>query len=284
MRALLRPLSDDAGKDQRGRVVIVGGSARYPGALLIACRAALRCGAGVVTAAAARSVTEQVAGLDPNVTLFPLAEAQPGAVAVGAAAQLSQFLGERIRALVVGPGLAHSTSTDEFVLAVLRNARSVPTVVDADGLNALARAEDAARALPTRCVLTPHDGEAARLTGQVVPKGAQRIAFAERFARDWKCVVALKGPVTVVSDGKRTLVHDAPNAVLGIGGSGDALCGAIAAFLARGLAPLAATVAGVWVHGRAGALLAGEIGQSGALATEIADALPRALREVHRGR
>lgn len=284
MRALLKPLSDDAGKDQRGRVVVVGGSARYPGALLIACRAALRCGAGVVTAAAARSVTESVAGLDPNVTLFPLAEGQPGAVAVGAAAQLSQFLGERIRALVVGPGLAHSTSTDEFVLALLRNARSIPTVVDADGLNALARAEEGARALPARCVLTPHDGEAARLTGQVVPKGAQRVAFAERFARDWKCVVVLKGAVTVVSDGKRTLVHDAPNAALGVGGSGDALCGAVGAFLARGLPPLAAAVSAVWVHGRAGALLAGETGQSGALATEIADALPRALREVHRGR
>jgi len=263
---------------------VVGGSSRYPGALLIACRAASRCGAGVVTAAAARSVCEAIAGIDPNVTLFPLAEAQPGAVAVGAAAQLSQFLGERIRALVIGPGLAHSTSTDEFVLAVLRNAKSVPTVVDADGLNALARSDDGLRSLPGRCILTPHDGEAARLSGQVVPKGAQRVAFAARAARDWKCVVVLKGPVTVVSDGKRTLVHDAPNAALGVAGSGDALSGAIAAFLARGLAPLAAAIAGVWVHGRAGALLAAEIGQSGALATEIADALPRALREVHRGR
>lgn len=284
MRALLKPLSDDAGKDQRGRVVIIGGSARYPGALLIACRGALRCGAGVVTAAAARSVTEQIAGLDPNVTLFPLAEAQPGVVAVGAAAQVSQFLGDRVRALVLGPGLWHSPSTDEFVLAVLRNARGVPTVIDADGLNALARVEAADRSLPAKCVLTPHDGEAARLAGQVVPKGAQRVSFAERFARDWKCVVALKGPVTVVTDGKRTLVHDAPNAALGVGGSGDALSGAVGAFLARGLPPLAAAVSGVWVHGRAGALLAGEIGQSGALATEIADALPRALREVHRGR
>lgn len=284
MRAVLRPLPDEAGKEQRGRVVVVGGSARYPGALLIACRAAARCGAGVVTAAAARLVTEQIAGLDPNVTLFPLAEAQPGSVAVGAAAQLSQFLDERIRALVIGPGLAHGSGLDEFVLAVLRNARSVPTVIDADGLNALARSEEGVRSISPHCVLTPHDGEAARLTGQVVPKGAQRVAFAERVARDWKCVVVLKGPVTVVSDGKRTLVHDSPNAALGVGGSGDALSGAIGAFLARGLAPLAAALAAVWVHGRAGALLAGEIGQSGVLATEIADALPRALREVHRGR
>ncbi len=250
-------------------MLIVGGSSRYPGALLIACRAAARCGAGIVTAATPRSVSEEIAGEDPNVTHLPLAE--------------SQHLSEKIRALLIGPGLSHATGTDEFVLAVLRNARAVGTVVDADGLNALARAGERP-ALPPKCVLTPHDGEAARLTGQVVPKGAQRVPFAERFAAEWKTVVVLKGPVTVVTDGKRTYVHDAPNAALGVGGSGDALSGAIAAFVARGLVPLAAAMAAVWIHGRAGALLAAEVGQSGALATDIADALPRALRQVIEGR
>jgi NAD(P)H-hydrate epimerase len=229
-------------------------------------------------------VSEAILGLEPNVTLLPLAESQPGAVAVGAAAQISQFLSERIRALLVGPGLAHATGTDEFVLAVLRNSRATPTVVDADGLNALARSEEWEKVLPQKCVLTPHDGEATRLAGQVVPKGAQRVPFAERCATEWRSVVVLKGPVTVVTDGKRTLVHDAPNAALGVGGSGDALSGAVAAFLARGLTPLAAATAAVWVHARAGALLAGEIGQSGALATEIVDALPRAVKEVVEGR
>jgi NAD(P)H-hydrate epimerase len=284
VRAVLRALPDDASKDSRGRVLVVGGSSRYPGALLLACRAAARCGAGVVTAATARSVSEQVAGLDPNITHLPLAESQPGSVAVGAAAQVAQHLGEKIRAMLVGPGLSHGTGTDEFVLAILRNARAVATVIDADGLNALARAEERPAPLPAKCVLTPHDGEAARLTGQVVPKGAQRVPFAERFASEWRTTVVLKGPVTVVTDGKRTYVHDAPNAALGVGGSGDALSGAVAAFLARGLVPLAAAIAAVWIHGRAGALLAAEIGQSGALATELVDALPRALKEIIEGR
>lgn len=284
VRAFLRPLAPDAGKDARGRVVVVGGSLRFPGATMIACRAALRCGAGLVTAATARSVSEATLGQDPNVTHLPLAETQPGVVALGAAAQVAQFLSERIRGLLLGPGLGHGTGTDEFVLAVLRNARNIPTVVDADGLNALARSEDRASVLPQRCVLTPHDGEAARLTGQVVPKGAQRVAFAERYATAWHAVVVLKGPLTVVTDGKRTLVHDAPNVALGVAGSGDALAGAILAFLARGMSPLAAAAAGVWVHGRAGALLAAEVGESGALATDIADALPRALRQVTHAR
>jgi hydroxyethylthiazole kinase-like uncharacterized protein yjeF len=280
VRAALKPLPDDASKDSRGRVVVLGGSSRYPGALLLACRAALRCGAGVVTAAAPRSVSDAITGLDPNVTHFPLAETQPGVLAVGAAAQVSQVLSERIRALVIGPGLAHGSGLDDFVLAVLRNARSVATVVDADGLNALARSEGWTAVLPPKCVLTPHDGEAARLTGQVVPKGKQRVAFAERWAGEWKRVVVLKGPVTVVTDGKRTYVHDAPNAALAVGGSGDVLAGALAALLARSLAPLAAAACAVWLHGRAGALLADEMGESGALATDLADALPRAMREV----
>jgi len=277
---VLKPLPKDAGKETRGRVLIVGGSLRYPGAILLAARAALRCGAGVVTIAAARSVVEAIAGADPNVTLFPLAEAQTGVVSAAAAAQVSTITSERTRVLLMGPGLAHAPGTDDFVIATLRNARSVATVIDADGLNALARTKAWRDALPAKTILTPHDGEAARLAGGVVPSGAARVAFAERHAREWGTVVALKGPVTVVTDGKKTYVHDQPNPTLGVGGSGDVLGGAIAALLARGLTPLAAAASGVWVHGRVGALLASETGESGVLATDIADALPRALREI----
>ena len=122
-------------------MLIIGGSLRYPGAALLASRAALRCGAGVVTIAAARTVVEAIAGEDPNVTLFPLAEAQAGVVAASAAAQVSTITNERTRALLVGPGLAHAPGTDDFVIATLRNARSITTVIDADGLNALSRTE-----------------------------------------------------------------------------------------------------------------------------------------------
>ena len=261
-------------------MLVVGGSLRYPGAPLLASRAAARCGAGVVTLAAARSVVEMLGGQDPNITFFPLAEAQPGVIATGAAAQLSQVLAEKIRALLIGPGLAHAAGTDDFAIAVVRNAKSIVTVIDADGLNVLARTEDWVGLLPPKTILTPHDGEAARLAGRVVPNGASRVAFAERYAAQWHVTLVLKGPATVVTDGKKTYVHDAPNPTLGVGGSGDALGGAVAAFAARGLAPLAAAAAAVWVHGRAGALLAAEIGESGALASDIVDALPRALREI----
>lgn len=261
-------------------MLVVGGSHRYPGAPLLASRAAARCGAGVVTLATARSVVEMIGGHDPNITFFPLAEAQPGVIATGAAAQISQVLAEKIRAMLIGPGLAHAAGTDDFAIAVIRNAKSTVTVIDADGLNVLARTEDWVGLLPSKTILTPHDGEAARLAGRVVPNGASRVAFAERYAAQWHVTLVLKGPATVVTDGKKTYVHDAPNPTLGVGGSGDALGGAVAAFAARGLAPVAAAAAAVWVHGRAGALLAAEVGESGALASDIVDALPRALREI----
>jgi NAD(P)H-hydrate epimerase len=261
-------------------VLVVGGSQRYPGAPLLASRAAARCGAGVVTVATARSVVDMIGGHDPNITFFPLAEAQPGIIATGAAAQLSVVIAEKIRALLIGPGLAHAAGTDDFVIAVIRNAKTATTIIDADGLNALARSEDWPALLPPRTILTPHDGEAARLAGRVVPNGANRVVFAERYAAQWNVTLVLKGPVTVVTDGKKTYLHDAPNPTLGVGGSGDALGGAVAAFAARGLAPLAAAAAAVWVHGRAGALLAAEFGETGALATDIVDALPRALQEI----
>jgi NAD(P)H-hydrate epimerase len=277
---VLKPLDPDAGKEQRGRVLVVGGSMRYPGAIVLAARAAARCGAGVVTVASARSVIEAIAGSHPDLTFFTLAEAQPGVVATASAAQLTTVIGEKVKGLLIGPGLAHAGGTDEFVAATLRNTRGTPTVVDADGLNALARTDDWTKLVPPKCVLTPHDGEAARLAGRVVPAGSGRIAFAERHAREWGAVLVLKGPVTVITDGKRTFVHDLPNPTLGIGGSGDVLAGAVAAFLARGLAPLAAAYAAVWIHGRAGALLASDIGESGALASDLVNALPRALREI----
>ena len=264
-------------------MLVIGGSVRYPGAVILAARAAARCGAGVVTVASARSVVESISGADPNLTFFPLAEAQPGIVATASAAQLTQVLGERVRAMVLGPGLAHAPGVDEFVAAMLRNARGTPTVIDADGLNALARIEDWMKLVSPKSVLTPHDGEAARLAGRVVPAGSGRIGFAERHAREWGAVVVLKGAVTVITDGKKTFIHDLPNPTLGVGGSGDVLAGAVGAFLARGLAPLAAACAAVWIHGRAGALLASEIGESGALATDIVEALPRGLREILRG-
>ena len=275
---VLPPRSADSHKGSFGKVLIVAGSRGMSGAAILCGLGALRGGAGLVQIATPAEVLPVLAAHNPCYLTAALPQDSAGRLSL-AAEEVVLELARDSSVLAIGPGLGQSDAIAHLIKSVV-NRSAVPVIIDADGLNALARTEDWPSFLPPKTILTPHDGEAARLAGRVVPTGAQRVAFAERYAALWKANLVLKGAVTIITDGKRTFVHDTPNPTLGVGGSGDALGGAVAAFAARGLAPLAAAAAAVWVHGRAGALLAGEVGESGALATDIVDALPRALREI----
>ena len=167
----------------------------------------------------------------------------------------------RFGSLVIGNGLGLSAPTAVSILEVLAGARSmgVPTVVDADaltvlsGLTDLAEHADLAGFVGPRMVLTPHDGEFARLDGG--PPGIDRIAAARRLAARTGAVVLLKGPATVVAapDGA-VLLSTSGDARLATAGTGDVLAGIIGALLACGLDPFHAAAAGAFIHGRAGAL------------------------------
>jgi NAD(P)H-hydrate epimerase len=182
--------------------------------------------------------------------------------------------------MVVGPGLGHDPTTDPFVLGVLARA-SVPVVVDADGLNALARTADWPKRLPAEAVLTPHAREAARLDGGEAGDG--RVEWARDRARRWRAVLVLKGPCTVVASPEgEVFAHDRPNPALATAGSGDVLSGSIAALIASGLAAYRAASAAVLLQGEAGALAATEVGVRGVTATDLAARLPRALESLSR--
>jgi NAD(P)H-hydrate epimerase len=176
------------------------------------------------------------------------------------------------------------------VLALVAEAR-VPLVLDADGLNALNGDLEALRARHTAgapTVLTPHDGEYARLAGQ--PVGDDRVTAARRLADRAGAVVLLKGPATVVVEpsgdrgptGARVALNPTGTPALATAGSGDVLTGVIAAFLARGVPAFEAAAAGAWVHGRAGSLAAGVVGKSGVVASDLLDAIARTLRDPAR--
>lgn len=267
----------DEDKDARGRVLVVGGSLRYSGAPLLAGLGAARSGAGVVTLAVGRTLAAALAGRALEVTFLPLDEASSGVPDASAARAVAVALVEgRYRAMVLGPGLGHEPTTDPFVRAVVARA-TVPVVIDADGLNALAREPGAWHArIPAGAILTPHRREAERLHGG--PIAADAVAWTSSRARAWRCVLVLKGACTVVAspDGE-TFVHDRPNPALATAGSGDVLSGCVAALLASGLEPYRAACAGVLLHGEAAALVAREVGRRGALATDLAARLPRAL-------
>ncbi|MCA9979622.1 MAG: NAD(P)H-hydrate dehydratase, partial [Anaerolineales bacterium] len=187
------------------------------------------------------------------------------------------------KAALVGPGLDNA---DAFLVRFLtklsaKNDPALPLVIDADGLNILAQQEDWPRLLPPHTILTPHPGEMARLLGQPLPQvlAANRFDLALENAAVWGCVLVLKGAYTIVAAPHKKLgsvatVIPFATPLLGTAGSGDVLAGVIVTLLAQGLSPYDAAVVGAYWHGRVGDYLTRKMGDGGALATEIADALP----------
>jgi NAD(P)H-hydrate epimerase len=158
-----------------------------------------------------------------------------------------------------------------------------PMVIDADGLNNLAKIENWPELLPEKVVLTPHPAEMARLCGleNAAEVTARRWDLAREKAAEWNAVVLLKGPYTVIAhpDGRLAVAPIATPA-LATGGTGDVLAGAITGFLAQGLDPFDAACLGCWVGGRAGELCEDEIGPAGVLAGDLLPYLPWAMNEL----
>jgi len=257
-------------KGTHGHVLLVAGSSGKTGAALLAGRGALRAGAGLVTVAAPIDARAGIDGRVPE--LMTAWYERPDAI--------EPWLSGK-RALVAGPGIPTDEPMRKALGALVAAAAraNLGVVLDADAINHVA--EDA-RILPSaegRVVLTPHPGEAARLTGSTTAAvQADRFGAAEQLARKLDAVVALKGARTVVAapDG-RVAVCPTGNEGLGTGGTGDVLAGCIGALLAGGETPFDAACAGVYWHGLAGDLVAAEQGTRGLVAGDVADALPRAL-------
>jgi NAD(P)H-hydrate epimerase len=218
-----------------------------------------------------------VPGVDP--AALPVAEAVGTRLPAQGWAPEALAMAERCRAVVVGPGLGRAAGTAADVRALVAAAVS-PVVVDADGLYALGTGDDlagAVRAGAVPVVLTPHDGEFARLSG--APPGADRIAAALGLAARCGAVVLLKGPVTVVAHpGGDVLLATAGSPRLATAGTGDVLSGAIGAFVARGVEPHTAAALAAHVHGRAAALGPTEGLVAGDLADLVAEWLSAARR------
>jgi ADP-dependent NAD(P)H-hydrate dehydratase / NAD(P)H-hydrate epimerase len=279
IRALLpsRPL--DGHKGSFGSAYIAAGSDHYRGAALLAGRAAYRVGAGLVAVVTPTAVRSVAAGYLPEATYPPAPEKQR--LGVEAARLIGRQL-DQVAALLIGPGLDQA---DQFLLTLLAELRdhshtSPPLVVDADGLNILARQPDWPADLPPETILTPHPGEMARLMAASLAavKVANRISLARQKARDWGHILLLKGAYTVIAapDGRTTILPFA-NPALGAAGSGDVLAGAITGLLAQGMGRYEAAVVGGYLHGLAGSLAGRD---AGLLAGELADLLVAARQVV----
>ena len=271
-----RPL--DGHKGTFGRVLIVGGSAAYRGAPALAALAAQGAGAGVVTVASVESAVGACAAVAPAATFRVLPANADGCI--GASLNAVQALGEPT-ALLVGPGLSRSESSDALAHDLAADAqRGVPTVVDADGLNALADEPARLATLGPNAILTPHPGEMRRLLDlDETPRGTDMMQATRELAALTGAVVIGKGSPTFVAAGERLFLLARPNPVLAAAGSGDVLAGAVAALAAQGLAPLDAARLGVWLHARAGEL-AGNQRVAGTPVERVARHLAAALAEA----
>jgi len=283
VRARLPERRRDANKGTFGRVLVVGGSANYVGAAYLASTAAARVGAGLVTVAIAGSLQPILASKLTEATYLLLPESEPGTIAADSAETIRSSLAA-YDALLLGCGLGQGPGVAELVSSLLRSADLPPTILDADALNILARIPQWWRNLPGDAVLTPHPGEMSRLTGLSVEEiQSRRISVAVEAARDWQKTVVLKGAHTVVAapDG-RVRINPVANPGLASAGTGDVLAGIIAGLSAQGCSLFDAASAGVFLHGQAGEVVKGEMGDTGMLASDLLPALPTVISGVRK--
>ncbi len=269
-RPVLRSRRREAHKGDFGKVFILAGSKGYTGAPCLAARAAVRGGAGLVTVAVRPDIYPIIAArCCEEAMVQPISESCEELLARA----------RRADAVLIGPGLGQSRWMERRVLNLLSDL-TCPVILDADGLNILSRHIDVLdkRSAPT--ILTPHEGEFARLTGGEAPV-RDRLDEASRFVRAHPgCTLVLKGhhTVTATSDGLggiRLAVNTTGNPGMARGGSGDALAGLMAALWVQGEKPEVA----VWIHGRAGDLAAEEKGERGMTVGDLIEAIPYAMKE-----
>jgi hydroxyethylthiazole kinase-like uncharacterized protein yjeF len=283
-RSMLPARPVDAHKGTFGSALVVAGSPQYVGAAALSCTGALRVGPGIVTLACARSVYPMLASKLTETTFEPL-EDKDGFLSAEEAYAVRKVLSRGYDALLVGPGLGQGGYVVAFVRALLpmltpEDVRAV--VIDADGLNNIAKVDRWWEMLGVPAVITPHPGELSRLAGiETAEIHMDRLSAARRCAAEWGLTVVLKGANTIVAapDGRARLSPFA-NPGLATGGTGDVLAGAITGLIAQGVEPFEAASLGVYLHGLAGELVRRELGEAGMLAGDVAAALPRAVREL----
>jgi NAD(P)H-hydrate epimerase len=280
---LIGPRPKDANKGSFGHVLVIGGALGKAGAAAMAGMSALRSGAGLSTVATPKSVLSTVASFHPELMTEPCEETDAGTISLRALeyAHMDNLVkGKTV--LAIGPGISRHAETTEFVRTVVEKY-SIPTVLDADGLNAFEGAAEKLNGRGRALVITPHPGEMARLTGLSIAEVQQdRVGVARKFASEHDVVVVLKGHRTLVArpDGE-VWVNTTGNPGMATGGTGDVLTGMVAGMIAQNPRQLVEAVTGaVYLHGLAGDIACETMGEQSLVATDLVKALPEAFRRV----
>jgi NAD(P)H-hydrate epimerase len=274
------PRPRGAHKGTYGHLLIVAGSLGKTGAAALAGLGALRSGAGLVTVATPASQQPVVAGLLLEAMTEPLPETAARTLA-GQAREVVAELAARRDAVALGPGIGLGEETQAAARALVAELPK-PMAVDADALSALAGHLELLCAAPAARCLTPHPGELARMLGVTAAEiQRDRIAAVRDFATRYRVDLVLKGAWSVIGDPDgRVVVNPTGNPGMASGGTGDVLTGILGALLARGLAAFDALQCAVYLHGLAGDLAAGRVGEESLVAGDVIGALPDAFRRL----
>jgi hydroxyethylthiazole kinase-like uncharacterized protein yjeF len=271
-------LGEDGDKEDRGRLLVVGGSREVPGAALLAGLAGMRAGAGKLQIATGSSIAIALGVAIPEARVIALEESEDGCLAEAAAGPLLE-LAREAQAIVLGCGLQRGPGTDALLDRLLAARLDCPLVLDAAVLGSLPNRAAAVRDWPGGAMLLPHPREMARLLECAAAEvEADPLAAARRAAETYRAVALVKGQYSFVAapDG-RAFRFKGGGIGLATSGSGDVLAGIVGGLAGRGADPLTATLRGVWLHGEAGRILTERVGRVGFLARELLDEVPALL-------
>jgi hydroxyethylthiazole kinase-like uncharacterized protein yjeF len=277
---LLDPRPPQAHKGDYGHLFVLAGSPGKTGAAAMICHGALRIGSGLVTLGIPASLNPILEAKLTEAMTEPLPDAATGYLSSDASGRILQIL-EGKTALALGPGISTQPQVQELLIEIVPSV-SVPLVIDADGITALASRPEILKQCKSSVVLTPHPGEMARLAGITTQQvQADRIGVARDFATTYGCIVCLKGARTVIATSdEEVYINPTGNPGMASGGTGDILTGMIGGLIAQDLSPLEAATWGVYLHGLAGDIAAHSLGEVPLIAGDIIDYLPDALKEV----
>ncbi|MBP1764302.1 MAG: ADP/ATP-dependent (S)-NAD(P)H-hydrate dehydratase, partial [Firmicutes bacterium] len=279
IRTILPKRHSAAHKGSCGKVLVVAGSQGLTGAAFLSSSAALRAGAGLVTLGIAAGLHDIMEIKLTEVMTHPLPEVAKGVLGSSSLEDIFLLASDN-NALAIGPGLGRAQDTLTMVRDVVQLAER-PLVIDADALFALVGHTEILSGASVLPVVTPHPGEMARLMGRSIGEiNGNRIATARQAAEQWGSIVVLKGAHTVIAfpDGE-IYINLTGNPGMATGGTGDVLTGIIAGLIAQGLSSHDAAVAGVYLHGLAGDMAAGDY-NSGLIAGDLLPMIPAAVQKI----
>lgn len=268
----------DTHKGDYGHLLVIAGSVGKTGAAAMACEAALRMGAGLVTLAIPKSLNPIMEMKLTEVMTEPLPETQKQTLSLKAYSPLLRLC-ENKKAVLIGPGIGTHPETQTLILKLIKTL-NLPIILDADGLNALATQAKLPSLNHPLFILTPHPGEMARLihsTSKEVQEN--RIGISRTFSTSNRVYLVLKGFRTLIATPNGDVyINPTGNPGLASGGTGDVLSGMIGGLICQGFDPLLSLQAAVYLHGLAGDEVSKEIGEKSLVATDLIKKIPSLLQ------